>query len=174
MIPLIGLLIKLNSAGPIIIRQVYTGLKGQIIHVLKFRTMHYNTFPTVFQQAGYHDPRVTSIGRFLRTTSLDAMPQFINVLLGYMSVVGPRPHPIQLDSELFAYIPDYYQRYSVKPGIIGLAQVRVRRVIFGDVLNTKHILKYDFFYIKNWSFGLDLKLIYWQLKNSIVGDKNSW
>ena len=172
LIPLIGILIKLGSKGPVITRQARTGLSGRIFDVYKFRTMYVSNAP--FRQSGYNDHRVTPIGRFLRRTNLDEMPQFINVLLGDMSVVGPRPHPIQLDAELFAYVPNYYDRYSTKPGIVGLAQSRAGRVIFGGVLNTKHVVKFDLFYIKHWSLFLDIKLLFFQIIDTLKGPNKAW
>jgi putative colanic acid biosynthesis UDP-glucose lipid carrier transferase len=123
-----------------------------------------------FKQATKNDKRITSIGRFLRKTNLDEMPQFLNVLVGEMSIVGPRPHAVQHDMLFWNSMPDYRKRYRIKPGITGLAQVRGCRGETDNTLKMSHRVKLDRFYQKKQTLGLDLKICVWTIKSMIKGD----
>jgi putative colanic acid biosynthesis UDP-glucose lipid carrier transferase len=173
LIPLLGLLIRLTSPGPILFIQLRTGRNGRPFQCLKFRTMTYQK-NAEFRQATRHDARVTRIGQFLRKTNLDELPQAINVLLGNMSLIGPRPHPIQLDAQHWQTMPGYPQRYSVKPGITGLAQVRGCRGETAKLIQMKHRVSYDHLYIRKQSLGLDLKICWWTISKLINGDEKAW
>src|SRR5205085_5907853 len=133
---------RLSSKGPVFFVQIRSGRKGQVFRCLKFRTMYHATNPS-FAQCQQDDPRVTQIGRFLRRTNLDEMPQFLNVLWGDMSVVGPRPHALQHSAQFWNTMPEYRKRYRVKPGITGLAQVRGSRGETDQLIKMQHRVKYD-------------------------------
>ena len=125
---LIALAIKLDDAGPVLFQQARNGLNNRVFFVWKFRSMHYTGKPdSGVLQVRREDPRATRIGSFLRRTSLDELPQLINVLQGTMSLVGPRPHPLPLDEQYEALIDGYSRRYRVRPGITGWAQVNGHR-----------------------------------------------
>lgn len=173
-IPIVGLLIKLTSPGPIIFIQWRTGLNGRPFRCFKFRTMVYNNQSVTFKQTIYNDPRITPIGSWLRKTNLDEMPQFLNVLIGTMSVVGPRPHALQHDAEFWFQLSDYHKRYTVLPGITGLAQIRGARGITDDVKKMDQRLKYDLLYIEKSSFWHDAQICIWTLKLMFFGDPNAW
>ena len=152
--------IKLDSRGPVFFRQRRHGLMGQTIVVWKFRTMSCTEDGATVQQAQKHDPRVTKVGRILRKTSLDELPQLINVLLGEMSLVGPRPHAIAHNEYYDALIARYGHRNQVKPGITGWAQVNGLR---GETRDTAHMaarVEYDLHYIRNWSIWFDIKVLF--------------
>ena len=154
----IALAVRLSSPGPILFRQARLGMDGQPFHVFKFRSMVAHTDAGV-TQAAPGDPRVTRVGAFLRRTSLDELPQFLNVLRGEMSVVGPRPHAIE-HNELYKEIVDRYMlRHRVKPGITGWAQINGCRGRTDTVEKMRRRTEFDIFYIRNWSFVLDLRII---------------
>ena len=158
LIPLVGLLIKLESRGPVFFIQKRNGLNNKVFNCLKFRSMTPNDYADS-HQAIKGDPRVTRIGAFLRNTSLDEMPQFLNVLMGSMSIVGPRPHTLPMNDTFRTQIERYNSRHKIKPGITGLAQVRGYR---GEIENSFQIrsrVRLDYFYINNWSFLLDLEIM---------------
>ena len=173
LIPLLGLLIKLSSPGPILFVQMRTGRKGQPFPCLKLRTMVHNP-KAEFVQAGRNDSRVTRIGKFLRKSNLDEMPQFLNVLAGHMSIVGPRPHPLPLDAKFWHSMPGYKGRYMVKPGITGLAQVRGARGETREVHKMMHRVRYDHLYIRRQSPWLDAKICWWTVQSTIKGSENAW
>ncbi|GAB3023960.1 sugar transferase [Spirosoma pulveris] len=173
LIPLLALLIKLTSPGPAIFVQSRTGRNGKVFPCLKFRTMAYER-NAQFKQATRNDMRVTRIGKFLRRTNLDEMPQFLNVLAGHMSIVGPRPHPIPLDAQHWHTMPGYKERYSVRPGITGLAQARGARGETGELYKMKVRVRYDHLYINRQSTRLDAKICWWTVKAAIGGNKNAW
>ena len=158
LMPILALLIKLDSRGPIFFKQKRTGYKGKTFNCFKLRTMQVNKAANDLQ-AAINDPRITRMGKFLRVSNLDELPQFINVLLGDMSIVGPRPHMLK-DSEDFAEIfPGYYNRYLVKPGITGLAQINGFR---GPTPNTRSIykrLQWDLYYVEHATTGMDIRII---------------
>lgn len=158
LIPLVGLLIKLESRGPVFFIQKRNGVNNQVFNCLKFRSMTPNDYADT-KQAIKNDPRVTRIGSFLRNTSLDEMPQFLNVLVGDMSIVGPRPHTIPMNQTFKTQINRYNSRHKIRPGITGLAQVRGYR---GEIENPHQIrsrVRLDYFYINNWSFLLDMEIM---------------
>lgn len=156
----IAVAIKFNSAGPVFFRQQRHGWDGRIIQVFKFRTMtHSNSQDDAAKQAVRDDPRVTSVGRVLRRSSLDELPQFFNVLLGNMSVVGPRPHPIALNENFTRKIDAYMQRHRVKPGITGWAQVHGFRGETDTLEKMQKRVEYDLHYIEHWSLWLDIQII---------------
>lgn len=158
-IPLLGILIKLNSNGPIFFvqRRVGRGLKS--FGCIKFRTMYLNGEEDA-SKSDENDNRVTSIGRFLRITSLDELPQFINVLIGDMSIVGPRPHMFSDCNKFSGYIHDYKFRSIVRPGITGLAQVNGFRGPAEDSYNVTSRFYYDALYIRHMDARLDTKIIF--------------
>jgi putative colanic acid biosynthesis UDP-glucose lipid carrier transferase len=156
-----SLAIKLTSPGPVFFTQRRHGSQGRPIRIYKFRTMYENAEQeAAFVQATKDDPRVTPVGRFLRRTSLDELPQFINVLQGRLSVVGPRPHAIAHNDEFKDQISAYMQRHRVKPGITGWAQVNGLRGETDTLEKMRKRIEFDLFYIENWSFWLDLKIIF--------------
>ncbi|WP_461071304.1 sugar transferase [Spirosoma horti] len=173
LIPLVGLLIKLESRGPVFFIQLRTGRNGRPFSCFKFRTMAYDR-NAVFKQAIKDDDRVTRIGKFLRKTNIDEMPQFLNVLLGNMSVVGPRPHAVEHDANYWGVLKGYHNRYATLPGITGLAQVRGSRGITDKFVKIHHRLQYDLFYIKKYTLLLDLKICWWTVTEMLKGDKNAW
>lgn len=152
--------VKLSSPGPVIFKQRRHGWNGQPITVYKFRTMVQHTEqPGMVTQARCNDPRVTRFGAFLRRTSLDELPQFINVLQGRMSIVGPRPHAIAHNNEYRDLIDDYMQRHRVKPGITGWAQINGWRGETDCIEKMKKRVELDLYYIEHWSLWFDLKII---------------
>ncbi|UFH53085.1 sugar transferase [Spirosoma sp. KNUC1025] len=172
--PVIGALILTESPGPILFIQPRSGRKGKSFPCLKFRTMRNASSPQAdFQQTARGDKRVTAIGSFLRRTNLDEVPQFINVLLGHMSIVGPRPHAVQHDALHWAS-PSYRQRYVVKPGITGLAQIRGARGATDTAQKMNQRVRYDHFYIPRQSFWFDMKICYKTLMLMVKGDTNAW
>lgn len=165
--------IKITSPGPIFFTQKRTGKKGRSFKCYKFRTMKVNGQADT-TQAIKGDPRVTKFGAFLRRTNLDEVPQFFNVLIGNMSVVGPRPHMLKHTIEYSAIIDKYMLRHLAKPGITGWAQVSGYRGETKELSQMEKRVEYDVWYIENWSFFLDLKIIYLTIKNMIKGEKNAY
>jgi putative colanic acid biosynthesis UDP-glucose lipid carrier transferase len=156
---LIAIAIKLDSKGPILFKQRRYGLNGEVIQVLKFRTMKTLDDGAIVVQASKDDPRITTLGRFLRRTSLDELPQFWNVLQGTMSIVGPRPHAVAHNEEYRQLIEGYMLRHKVKPGITGWAQVNGFRGETETLDKMQSRVEYDLFYINHWTLTLDLKII---------------
>ncbi len=177
LIPFISLLIKIESKGPALFKQERWGRGNKKILIYKFRSMYHNGHETSslpFMQASKNDPRITKVGRFLRKTNLDELPQFINVLKGEMSIIGPRPHPLPLELESKEKINKYMVREFVKPGISGWAQVNGFR---GETKNIKLMQKridYDIWYIENWSLFLDPQIFILTIWNMIKGDPNAY
>lgn len=155
----IALAVKLSSRGPVFFVQWRYGLNGEPIRVFKFRTMRVIEDGYEFVQATKDDPRVTRVGAFLRKTSLDELPQFINVLLGTMSVVGPRPHAVAMNEEYRKLISGYMLRHKIKPGITGLAQINGFRGETDTVDKMEGRVRFDLEYIRKWSLLLDLIII---------------
>lgn len=153
----IGLGVKLSSPGPIIYRQKRYGINGQQISVWKFRTMFVSE-NDAFRQASMNDSRVTDFGLFLRRTSLDELPQFINVLMGDMSIVGPRPHAVAHNEQYRNRIHRYMLRHKVKPGITGWAQINGWRGETDTLEKMEKRIEYDLEYIRNWSLLLDIRI----------------
>ncbi|MBM7129833.1 undecaprenyl-phosphate glucose phosphotransferase [Dyella mobilis] len=156
----IAVAVKCTSPGPVLFRQRRKGVDGREFTILKFRSMRVHQEITGrLTQASKNDKRITPIGRILRKTSLDELPQFINVLLGHMSVVGPRPHAIEHDDFYMRLIDGYMYRYRIKPGITGWAQINGARGETEKVESMTHRVALDLFYIQHWSFWLDLKIV---------------
>ena len=156
--------IKLTSPGPVFYRQLRGGLDHKPILLFKFRTMHADccdvSAAAEVRQATRDDSRITPIGRFLRRTSLDELPQLFNVLRGEMNVVGPRPHALAHDAYYSCVIEDYLSRYRVKPGITGWAQVNGLRGATKTIDEMRHRVEFDLEYIENWSPLLDLRIFF--------------
>jgi Undecaprenyl-phosphate glucose phosphotransferase len=158
----VSLGIKLESPGPILFRQNRHGYNNEIIPVVKFRTMNVmedGESPKTFTQARSDDPRLTRLGRVLRRTNIDELPQLFNVLRGEMSLIGPRPHPIALNTTFRERIVPYSRRHNVKPGLTGWAQVNGFRGETDTFEKMQRRVEYDMFYIDNWSFLFDLKIL---------------
>lgn len=170
--PLVSLAIMLDSRGPVFIRQLRTGRNAQNFSIFKFRTMYVGQESD--EQAKKDDKRITRVGSFLRRTSLDELPQFINVLLGDMSVVGPRPHMISHTHEYTAKINKYLLRHFVLPGITGHAQVNGFRGGTEDPSMMEERVKYDSWYIENWSLLLDIKIILQTIWLVFKGQENAY
>lgn len=172
LIPIVTILIKLESRGPVFFKQGRPGLDQNEFFCYKFRSMFINE--KTEEMTTKNDPRITKIGAFLRRTSLDEMPQFLNVLLGDMSIVGPRPHLWIHNNEYQKKIKKYNVRLHVRPGITGLAQVKgYRGEIETDDEMVKRI-KYDVFYIENWSMFLDIKIIILTVINIFRGQEKAY
>ncbi|MDR1403665.1 MAG: undecaprenyl-phosphate glucose phosphotransferase [Tannerellaceae bacterium] len=170
---ILGVLIKTSSPGPILFKQKRTGLYGRDFECYKFRTMKVNSDADIVQ-AAKDDPRKTKLGDFLRKTNLDEFPQFMNVLKGDMSVVGPRPHMLKHTELYSALIDKYMIRHLVKPGVTGWAQVTGYR---GETKTLEQMVgrvKRDVWYIENWSFVLDLKIIVVTILNMFKGERNAY
>lgn len=157
--PIVGLVIKLNSKGPVFFRQQRTGINNKTFMCLKFRTMTVNS-ESDSKQAQVNDARITSIGNFLRRSNIDELPQFINVFLGNMSVVGPRPHMLKHTTQYAALIQYYRVRHFVKPGITGWAQVNGYRGLTDELWKMEKRVEYDMEYLENWNFFWDIKIIF--------------
>jgi len=171
--PLLGLIIKLESKGPIFFKQKRNGLDYKEFYCYKFRSMRPNPMAHL-HQVQKNDPRITGIGRIIRKTSIDELPQFINVLKGEMSVVGPRPHMVSHTHMYAERVDKFMVRHFIKPGITGLAQVSGYR---GEVEDENHIInrvKYDIFYLENWSLFLDLKIVFTTVFNALRGEERAY
>jgi len=156
----IALAIKLDSPGPVMFRQRRSGFGGTSFMVYKFRTMSTDACRSAdVRQAVRHDPRVTRVGRLLRRSSMDELPQLLNVLRGEMSLVGPRPHAISHDAAFSCQIESYFSRHRVKPGMTGLAQVKGFRGEIKDAAALQQRIKNDLWYAEHWSLGLDLRIL---------------
>ncbi|SIT38056.1 UDP-glucose:undecaprenyl-phosphate glucose-1-phosphate transferase [Paraburkholderia ribeironis] len=162
--------IKLSSPGPVFFRQIRKGVDGQPFAIYKFRSMtvHHEAHGQI-TQATRNDSRVTKLGSFMRRTSLDELPQFLNVLLGQMSVVGPRPHAVEHDDLYKDQVYGYMHRYRIKPGITGWAQVNGYRGATTKVEKMEARVKFDLFYIHNWSFWFDMKIVFITIFKGFVG-----
>lgn len=171
--PLLAIIIKLDSPGPVLFRQLRTGKDGKPFYCLKFRSMHINA-ESDHKQASRNDSRITRVGAILRRTSMDELPQFLNVLLGEMSVVGPRPHMIRHTEDYAKIIDNFMVRHAVTPGITGWAQVEGHR---GETKETEAMVRRvdaDLFYIRNWSLGLDLKIVALTVLQAFKGHENAF
>lgn len=176
--PIIGLVIKLTSKGPVFFKQERHGRDNRPFKAYKFRSMRADSTDIddkgKFIQASKDDPRITKIGKFLRKTNLDELPQFINVLKGEMSIVGPRPHPLKLNEESRTHVTAYMQRHFVKPGISGWAQVNGYRGETKEEGLMQKRIDHDIWYIDNWSFFLDIQIIIMTVWNMIKGDPRAY
>jgi putative colanic acid biosynthesis UDP-glucose lipid carrier transferase len=170
---LIAISIKATSKGPIIFKQKRGGINNKEIIVYKFRSMTTQDNGSVVNQVTKNDYRLTSIGNFLRKSSLDELPQFINVIQGRMSVVGPRPHAIAHNIEYAKLIPKYNQRIVVKPGITGLAQINGWRGETDTLDKMQKRVDMDLNYINNWTLWLDIKIIFMTIFKGFI-NKNAY
>lgn len=171
--PVLALAIKLSSKGPVFFKQERSGKNNEVFTCYKFRSMRINQDSDI-KQAEKGDDRITAIGKFLRATNLDELPQFFNVLSGEMSVVGPRPHMLKHTEEYSRIIENFMVRHLVKPGITGWAQVNGFRGETSNDFKMRKRVQYDVWYIENWSFFLDLRIIFLTVWNMIRGDKNAF
>lgn len=169
----VGIVIKITSPGPIFFKQKRNGQYGNVFWCYKFRSMKYNN-PSESRQATQHDSRVTPFGKFLRKSSIDELPQFINVLKGDMSVVGPRPHMMQHTEKYGELINKYMVRHFVKPGVTGWAQVTGFRGETKTIDEMEGRIKQDIWYIEHWSFALDIYIILLTVYKSIIGDEKAY
>jgi exopolysaccharide biosynthesis polyprenyl glycosylphosphotransferase len=172
-IPILALIIHFDSKGPIFFMQRRSGFKNRDFYCFKLRTM-YSDAGSSFKQASNGDARITRVGAFLRSTSLDELPQFFNVLSGDMSIIGPRPHPTEMTSQYKPIIEDYMARLSVKPGISGMSQVFGFRGETKELTQMRNRVKMDNFYIQKWSFWLDVKIIFWTVRSLIKGQEEAY
>ncbi|ECZ3015487.1 exopolysaccharide biosynthesis polyprenyl glycosylphosphotransferase [Salmonella enterica subsp. enterica serovar Cerro] len=156
----IALAVKLSSPGPVIFRQTRYGMDGKPIKVWKFRSMKVMENDKVVTQATQNDPRVTRVGNFLRRTSLDELPQFINVLTGGMSIVGPRPHAVAHNEQYRQLIEGYMLRHKMKPGITGWAQINGWRGETDTLEKMEKRVEFDLEYIREWSIWFDIKIVF--------------
>lgn len=173
LMPLIALLIKLESRGPVFFRQLRSGRSNQPFYCLKFRSMRVNDHADHIQ-ATKNDSRITRLGAFMRKTSLDELPQFFNVLIGNMSVIGPRPHMLKHTEEYAALIDKFMVRHFLKPGITGWAQVTGLR---GETKTTEDMarrVEADVYYLEHWSVLLDLKILFLTIWNIFKGDEKAF
>jgi putative colanic acid biosynthesis UDP-glucose lipid carrier transferase len=173
LIPVLAIIIRLDSKGSLFFTQKRNGLYNKEFSCFKFRSMGINEFSDV-DQASKHDERITKVGKFIRKTSIDELPQFFNVLFGNMSVVGPRPHMVKHTNMYAERIDRFMERHLIKPGITGLAQTKGFR---GEIETDKDIInrvRYDIFYIEKWSFLLDLKIIFNTVFIALKGDKKAY
>lgn len=162
--------VKRSSPGPILFKQDRYGLGGKKIKVWKFRSMKVMENSAVVTQATKNDPRVTKFGAFIRRTSLDELPQFINVLQGTMSIVGPRPHAVAHNEEYRILVDNYMIRHKIKPGITGLAQISGYRGETDTLDKMEKRIQYDIRYMQNWSLFLDLKIIFLTIFKGFVSE----
>ena len=171
-IPLMAILIKAGSKGPVFFRQLRSGKDNEPFYCLKFRSMVLNN-EADSKQASKKDGRITKIGAFMRKNSIDELPQFINVLLGEMSVIGPRPHMLQHTAEYSALIDQFMVRHLVLPGITGWAQIKGFRGETTAHESMQERVKADIWYLENWSFLLDLKIMFLTAWHVIIGNENA-
>lgn len=171
--PLLALMVKLSSKGPVFFKQVRLGKDNEEFVCWKFRSMRMNK-EADSKQATKNDPRVTKVGAFLRKSNLDEMPQFFNVFMGQMSVVGPRPHPLRLNDQYRDIIDKYMVRHFVRPGITGWAQVNGFRGETRTPELMERRVELDVWYLENWSFLLDLKIVVKTVTNMLGKEENAY
>ncbi len=171
--PLLALLIKLDSKGPVLFKQLRHGLDNKPFYCYKFRTMVANKEADV-KQATVNDSRITRIGKFLRSSSIDELPQIFNVLRGEMAIVGPRPHTMPMNLEFSKSIDNFMFRHAVKPGITGLAQAKGFRGEIKDFYDIYSRYKLDVFYVQKWCLIFDLKIILETVKSLISKNENAY
>ncbi len=173
LIPIIAILIKLESKGPVFFKQLRSGKNNMPFVCFKFRSLRVNV-DADNKQVARNDKRFTGIGKFLRKSNIDELPQFFNVLQGHMSIVGPRPHMLKHTEEYSAILNQYMVRHFIKPGVTGLAQINGYR---GEIKRKEQLYKrieYDINYMENWSMWLDMRIILLTLYTTIKGDKNAF
>jgi putative colanic acid biosynthesis UDP-glucose lipid carrier transferase len=173
LIPLIAILIKLDSKGPIFFIQLRSGKNNQPFRCLKFRSLRVNDQADSVQ-VSRNDNRITRIGRIMRKTNIDELPQVLNIFLGDMSLVGPRPHMLKHTEQFAELYKEYMIRHFVKPGLTGWAQVNGFRGEIKDNEFLRKRVEYDTWYMENWSLYLDLKIIFLTILVTIRGDKNAF
>lgn len=171
--PIIAILIKLQSKGPVLFKQLRSGRDNKTFTCLKFRTMCVNA-DSDSVQATKDDKRVTALGAFMRKTSIDELPQFFNVLMGNMSVVGPRPHMLTHTEKYSAIITEFMVRHFTKPGITGWAQVNGHRGETKVPVQMKRRVEHDIWYLGNWSAILDVKIVFLTVFNVFKGESNAY
>ncbi|WP_114778940.1 undecaprenyl-phosphate glucose phosphotransferase [Botryobacter ruber] len=173
LLPVLAILIKLDSKGPVFFIQDRMGMDNKVFRCFKLRSMYTHSDNSV-KGTARGDARITRIGDFLRKSSLDEFPQFFNVFLGHMSIVGPRPHMLKLNEEYAMIVDKYMVRHFIKPGITGLSQVRGYRGDTSEVYQIRGRVKLDIFYLENWTFLLDLKIIFFTVYNMLRGDDKAF
>jgi putative colanic acid biosynthesis UDP-glucose lipid carrier transferase len=173
LVPLIAILIKLDSRGPVFFIQLRSGKNNQPFRCLKFRSLRVNDQADSIQ-VSRNDHRVTRIGRIMRKTNIDELPQVLNIFLGDMSLVGPRPHMLKHTEQFAELYKEYMIRHFVKPGLTGWAQVNGFRGEIKDNEFLRKRVEYDTWYMENWSLYLDLKIIFLTIAVTIKGDKNAF
>jgi len=173
LVPLMAILIKMESKGPVFFKQLRSGKHNEPFYCWKFRSMYVNGDSDI-KQASKEDSRITKIGAFMRRNSIDEMPQFFNVLMGDMSVVGPRPHMLQHTAEYSALIDQFMVRHFLLPGITGWAQVNGLRGETREDGSMEERVDADIWYLENWSLLLDLKITFLTIWQILVGNKNAW
>jgi Undecaprenyl-phosphate glucose phosphotransferase len=171
--PLVAIIIKLDSKGPVFFLQLRSGKDNKSFRCFKFRTMRVNAVSDDMQ-ATKDDPRITKLGAFLRKTSIDELPQFINVFVGNMSVIGPRPHMLKHTEEYSKLIERFMGRHYIKPGITGLAQCLGYRGETKDIIDMENRVRMDRYYIENWTIGLDIKIIFLTVVSLIRGSDKAF
>ncbi|WP_183559856.1 undecaprenyl-phosphate glucose phosphotransferase [Mucilaginibacter sp. SP1R1] len=171
--PIIGIIIKCQGKGPVLFKQLRNGRNNTEFWCYKFRSMRVND-ESHTRQVSKNDERITRVGKFLRKTSLDELPQFINVLLGDMSVIGPRPHMLKHTEHYRSIIDKYMVRHYLKPGITGWAQINGFRGETNDISLMEKRVEYDIWYLENWTPSLDLKIIYFTILNALRGEENAY
>jgi putative colanic acid biosynthesis UDP-glucose lipid carrier transferase len=171
--PFVWLIIKIQSPGPLLFKQARTGIDGQTFNMLKFRSMHVNDDADKLQ-ATKDDPRKYPFGDFMRKTNIDELPQFINVLRGDMSIVGPRPHMLAHTEQYSELIDKYMVRHFVKPGLTGWAQVTGFRGETKELWQMEGRVKRDIWYMEHWSIWLDIRIIWMTIKTIFIHDKNAY
>tara|TARA_B110000503_G_scaffold142722_1_gene240555 strand:- start:676 stop:1593 length:918 start_codon:yes stop_codon:yes gene_type:complete len=157
--PIIAIAVKFSSPGPVFFKQKRSGLNNRGFNCYKFRSMKQNAEADA-KQATQNDPRITKVGAFLRKTSLDELPQFINVLKGQMSIVGPRPHMLKHTEQYANLVGNFMNRHAIKPGITGLAQIKGFRGEIDDFILLQNRVRLDRFYVNNWTLFFDVKIIF--------------
>lgn len=170
---IVAVITKITMPGPVFFKQKRNGLLGEEFYCLKFRSMKVNADADRLQ-ATKDDPRKTKWGNIMRKTNIDELPQFLNVLMGSMSVVGPRPHMVKHTEEYSGLIDKYMVRHWVKPGITGWAQVRGARGETQELWQMENRIKKDIWYVEHWTIWLDIRIIYLTIRNVIIGDKQAY
>jgi putative colanic acid biosynthesis UDP-glucose lipid carrier transferase len=173
LVPILSLLIWINSRGPVFFIQERSGRNGKSFKCIKFRSMKVNTDSNQ-KQATKNDSRVTKLGSFLRKSNLDEMPQFFNVLIGDMSIVGPRPHMLKHTDDYSKLLNQYMVRHFLKPGITGWAQIHGYRGEIKNMGDINNRVEYDLWYLENWSTWLDTRIIFLTVFNMVKGEKNAY
>jgi undecaprenyl-phosphate galactose phosphotransferase/putative colanic acid biosynthesis UDP-glucose lipid carrier transferase len=171
--PILIIIIKLESPGPVFFKQQRSGRDNQAFSCLKFRSMRVNSLSDS-KQAGKGDNRITKFGSFIRKTSIDELPQFFNVFIGNMSVVGPRPHMINHTKQYSELINNYLVRQYAKPGITGWAQINGYRGETREIIDMENRVEFDIWYIENWSLLLDIRIIIKTVINIFKGEENAY